>query len=1413
MEILKNLGTGELDALKERFILGADKEEGLDEDTFCDILAEAASSGARSGAADRRLLRTLFNDIDFNGDTRVTWEEFTMFLIDDAMGHQRDAGGYRIRDYQPDEPHTFEEDVPHSVRGLQYFPKLDKICKLFHRGRSSRIRLCDPVTMAEWRETPQLHCPPIACEWVPQPPSNAHSDMLVTSGTDMTVSFWDLHGGYYMPLRKKVLLDESQISLRWTNKFSRLLSGSRTGHLSLWRNLAEEPHTANSDRLHEHAIMDLTVIDTEVVTASLDGLIKVTDLERGRIREELRGHTNGVAHLAFSTDHSLLISAGYEFEPLVWILHMSDFKPWRLLDKQRPHRSTIVGLQTVPGSPQVITADQNGMMKIWDVRTFQAVQTLTVAEHDRQKGTEGIAGGGKAGFMPTLSAVCYVDRLQRIVLSGRHTYVYRYDATSFPRFADDRCVCEALHNPHTGCFLTTHRQGVKLWSEELGAVQQQYDKLVPVHQEITSVCTDHRGRKFFLGTNTGLVRGFGWSTGHCFREYTEFLGAEVRALHYVPGPKGGRIVCVTARGTWAAWDADEGRQVLHRAPALEEGNAVTESAIAPNLTLLASATERGSVVTTDMNTGIMVMCFQAWPEDRPLPNCVARTPISGEVVSLCFLQGLPALAFCDGSGHLHIVATRGYPWGQRALVHWRYVDPQEVQACSELHAAEPDSPIAVNARGRTPVATHRRVVITEPQGWEPFTEPVVTDAHEAHTQVGRVPYRRPGVPLVTSMTFNADKGELYTGDERGWICVWNLGKLLKSTYLVETEFPMAHGTWRLMLQMFKSELPSPDRSDVVLDRLWAAHTDEVRDMRLVQRDPSRKCLLTCGYDNRVMIWNLDGVTLGALCQGRDAALLATTRGEERVAKSLGQFKFVDDSIRTVRQTESNREQSRVQFRRAIRKVLQHVRGGSLDALSRAPPAVSMPTPSPPGSGGLRDRPPRPGAAARSPNLLAPTSGGLLSSRGPPLLQTSMSHRMLRLADEVGRDQRAVAHLFSPRGAEQQTLTTESPQWSDRIFITEAAEFSPGASAPSNRVLLAYQDQEKLQKPPHRVKLPPRPPRLAGGMVAQPALPTSPAANAAAAAAAAATETAAAGSQPQRGFPCHLCPGGRSARADPCATSQEAAAAQPPAGPRLPRLLLAAASGSGSSSETDGRRALGSPSGRGGEMAPPRLQSGEVSTRGSAPAAGPERSGSPSKARTVGDVLCAPAPAAQSGLQAAPAPPPADTVTVRTCTLSLGVGAGQQGKGRRAHGAALHAQQKQRRFASEATVRQHNALSVSPPRGRQQQPVRRRQSLAPRAPLAPPAGRRPPQRQTLPVSSARTAAVGVEYCSALSIVAAPRVLGTANLEQAEDPALLPAPPDLPGPVPPAPPPAPPEAGQPPAAPPPPAEAAPAEAPPS
>jgi WD40 repeat protein len=211
--------------------------------------------------------------------------------------------------------------------------------------------------------------PPICIEHVPT------NDTLVAACANMTIVNYTLDDPN--PNRKHQLISSwatpgVQMSVSYNPANRLLYSGSVDGNIYAW-NIAGRSHVATMSG-HSDIVMSLLSLSrlNNVASASLDKTISIWDSFTNQEVLKLQGHRKGVLKLAYAPEYRLLISCGFEHEACVWSPFVNT-----LVYRLRGQHSSLVGCVAVEDTPEIITADSNGVFKLWDIRNFQCVQTFS----------------------------------------------------------------------------------------------------------------------------------------------------------------------------------------------------------------------------------------------------------------------------------------------------------------------------------------------------------------------------------------------------------------------------------------------------------------------------------------------------------------------------------------------------------------------------------------------------------------------------------------------------------------------------------------------------------------------------------------------------------------------------------------------------------------------------------------------------------------------------------------------------------------------------------------------------------------------------------------------------------------------------------------------------------------------------
>ncbi|CAN0530705.1 unnamed protein product, partial [Ectocarpus sp. 12 AP-2014] len=104
----------------------------------------------------------------------------------------------------------------------------------------------------------------------------------------------------------------------------------------------------------------------------MDHTVKLWDLTTLGLLKTLLGHLKGVKHMAYCPDQRLIVSGGFSYDLVV----NNPYVP-SPISRLRGHCSSIVGVEHITGTSQLITADMDGFCKLWDLRTLSCVGTFT----------------------------------------------------------------------------------------------------------------------------------------------------------------------------------------------------------------------------------------------------------------------------------------------------------------------------------------------------------------------------------------------------------------------------------------------------------------------------------------------------------------------------------------------------------------------------------------------------------------------------------------------------------------------------------------------------------------------------------------------------------------------------------------------------------------------------------------------------------------------------------------------------------------------------------------------------------------------------------------------------------------------------------------------------------------------------
>ncbi|KAJ9456904.1 Vegetative incompatibility protein HET-E-1 [Diplonema papillatum] len=670
-------------------------------------------------------LEELFRAIDFDGSGGVSWEEFTHYLIHSYAALNQAA--HRFLPYRVSSVQTKSREPSAGCKTV-FLPSLSKLMTIDTErgeagaktadGDSSVVRIFDPSSMKtdlgaviEQQGAVASHC------FLP----GANQLMLGIEGG--FVNFFQYkaepkpwsHGSEGVEAswgsraarehaeklrREKLVFAKQQFRLLGSHRFDRtslalhcdemeigrpkLFSGNRDGEVLVFdisASPSDRPPLIAHLRDHQEPISCISTIPDvsyarRVVAASYFGKVTVTDLQKNA-SVELRGasdskrHRQGVYSIDYCRDNNLLITAGYEPEPILWLpTHGSNQFVGRLVDNQDPHKCSLLGAKLVPNSQQVMTCDRSGMFKLWDLRKSACMRTWHLQR--------GLTRLQTLAFEVTNFAMDpspYTHSVYCTAKTDTHmTMLYKLVPLQLPKVntavSHDAKVSHVLYNAETKTFLTAAGTELKVWDARTGVVSLEFHDVST--SDVTAICLDDKGRRFVLGTHEGGVAVHSFATGALIEHKLSHRG-EVSSVVYLAAHR----LMAAASHDWSVFvyqdreDAEQPRFVLRGQAAF------TSLAYSAQLHLLIAGDTREKFYVYDVNNplacNLLRKCHR--PAGQP-PAADASSvdeymaPLRSEVTTMAILAPLAAAVVANACGQLFLWATRPDPLAYELLTSW-----------------------------------------------------------------------------------------------------------------------------------------------------------------------------------------------------------------------------------------------------------------------------------------------------------------------------------------------------------------------------------------------------------------------------------------------------------------------------------------------------------------------------------------------------------------------------------------------------------------------------------------------------------------------------------------------------------------------------------------------------------------------
>ncbi len=571
--IMYKIPTASLGQLRTKF---EKSEQGLDLIEFLGVMVQTMDLSNQTDLL--QIIPDLvdfFKSVDINGDGRMEWSEFVMFVIESVV-----VTDPMINEKIFNVSHTLIQSAA-SRHGVKVSKVLSEFGRIFiglgpsilifqpddhshtwvDRGIQLKLTMKDDEVESGAKKDKSM---------VRQPKDDkldkalkcmdfvylGAKEMLIVLRSDMALEF------HRFMARTKVASDLIQQNGMWQfnqpyDKIElRAMSWSRSSPKIPWKLYAIGESRkvvdmwtiqvgttgivtlVDHEELADHTdfVRDILVINNELshytyfVSCGMDKKVHLYDLATMNYKATRTGHTAGVQCLAYD-NRSLLLAGGFDYKIIAWDLDAEIDRP---IFQLWGHNSAITKIVALGAADRTLSLDQAGVLRMWDSSKAnpndkEARQIDAISYVDDTIRTFDVFTNVSTNF----------GAAHRLIVSaqGRKQHIYRVEDMT-PQESSP-IVGGVLFSYNLLMMITVHSHDALFFSAFNGDEQNKMDRTMlhlesDLGNEVMSACLDDRQRKLIVGEASGNISVYNILSGVRLKRTAKNVPFGIRELIYSP---------------------------------------------------------------------------------------------------------------------------------------------------------------------------------------------------------------------------------------------------------------------------------------------------------------------------------------------------------------------------------------------------------------------------------------------------------------------------------------------------------------------------------------------------------------------------------------------------------------------------------------------------------------------------------------------------------------------------------------------------------------------------------------------------------------------------------------------------------------------------------------------------------------
>ena len=236
-----------------------------------------------------------------------------------------------------------------------------------------------------------------------------------------------------------------------------------------------------------------------------------------------------IYQLIYNPIKNRIYSCGFEHD----IFSYDPYSEDNAIHKFKGHFGSISSIAFNQDNNELISVDIQGNIKIWDTNTYYNFYSLNINEElnlEENKNKKKKESNLKTNSNYNL--ISLTNMKQFLIYNEDKIILYEKGKANNPSLCDDNQIIGCAFNSLTYELITFSTQRIKFWNLFTGKVKKMYEDFLG-GGELFVYELDKRGKKCYLGENTGKVKCINLLNGKITKEFKQHNSAIVNIFHSI----------------------------------------------------------------------------------------------------------------------------------------------------------------------------------------------------------------------------------------------------------------------------------------------------------------------------------------------------------------------------------------------------------------------------------------------------------------------------------------------------------------------------------------------------------------------------------------------------------------------------------------------------------------------------------------------------------------------------------------------------------------------------------------------------------------------------------------------------------------------------------------------------------------